>query len=121
MKKLFLFLSIASLSLNSCSKKDDPVTVTACFEDSFNGTYKGTDGGYPLEPEVIVKLTKTGCTTATLESSILGNRNVKDISASSAGAYVGKLDSGASISIGLSGSSLNVSSTGYASFSGTKQ
>jgi hypothetical protein len=120
MKKVFLFLSIATLSLNSCSKKDDDVTTTACFEDSFNGTYKGTDGNYPLEPEVIVKLTKTSCTTATLESAILGSKNVKELNASSAGAYVGKLDDGKQISIGLNGSQMNISSDGYATFSGTK-
>ena len=121
MKKLFLFLSIATLSLSSCSKDDaTPAPVTACFEDSYNGTYTGTDGTFPLEPSVVVKLTKTSCTTATIESAILGNRNVKEINASSAGAYVGKLDDGKTISIGLSGSNLNISCTGYANFSGSK-
>lgn len=117
--KILFVLTIASF-IASCSKDKDVVTpVTACFEDTFNGTYLGSDSNFV--DEVTVKLTKTSCTTATLESVSLGNRNVKEISASSPGAYVGKLDNGTAVSISLSGNNLSLSASGYANFSGVRQ
>ena len=104
----------------SCSKDDPaPVAVTACFEDSFNGVYNGVDGNVP--GDVIVKFTKTSCTSAKLESAALGNKNVKEITASgSGGGYTGKLDNGSAVSIALTNSNLSVTCEGY-NFTGSKQ
>ena len=103
----------------SCGKDDPaPVAVTVCFEDSFNGTYKGNDQS--SINEVTVKLTKTSCTTATLESAILGSKNIKELNASGPGGYAGKLDNGSPVAIALNNSNLSVSCEGY-NFSGAKQ
>ncbi len=122
MKKLFLFLSIATFALTSCSKKDnaDAVAATSCFLDTYNGTYVGSDGNQPQLSSVTVKLTKTGCDTCTLESTELGNKNVISLSASSGGGFAGKLSDGSAVSIALNGSQLSVTCTGYA-FGGSKQ
>ena len=122
MKNLFLFLSIVTLTISSCSKKDDAPAAAAvtCFSDTYNGIYVGSDGNQPQTPSVTVKLTKTGCDTCTLESSQLGNKNVVSLSASASGGYAGKLSDGTAVSIALNGSQLTVTCTGYA-FGGTKQ
>jgi hypothetical protein len=123
MKKLFLFLCVATLTISSCSKKEDAaaaVASTSCFSDSYNGTYVGSDGNQPQIPSVTVKLTKTGCDTCTLESAQLGNKNVVSLSASSGGGFAGKLSDGSAVSIALNGSQLSVTCTGYA-FGGSRQ
>jgi hypothetical protein len=123
MKKLFLFLSVVTLAISSCSKKDDPAAVatTSCFPDTLNGTYVGSDGNQPQTPSVTVKLTKTGCETCTLESTELGNKSVASLKASgSGGGFVGKLSDGSEVSIALNGSQLSVTCTGYA-FGGSRQ
>ena len=125
MKNLFLFLVLVSVTVSSCSKKDEPVVVpvnpanVSCFLDSYNGTYSGVDGNLPLEPTVVVKLTKTGCETCTLESAILGNLTVSSIAASSGGGFAGKLSDGSPVSLALEGTKLTVTCTGYA-FGGNK-
>ena len=116
--KCVLFFTFVFFQL-SCSKDDPaPVAVTACFEDAYNGTYKGNDQS--SIDEVTVKFTKTSCTTAKLESAILGNKNIKEINASGPGAFSGKLDNGTPVAIGLTGVTLAISCEGYG-FSGTKQ
>ena len=124
MKNLFLLLVVSVLTISSCSKKDDPIVVAnpatqTCFLESYNGTYTGTDGNIPLEPTVIVKLTKTGCETCTLESSLLGNKSVASLLASSSGAYVGKLADGSAVQIALTGTQISIQCTGY-TFNGSK-
>jgi hypothetical protein len=121
MKKLFLFLSVISLALGSCSKSDDSkTTTTSCFSDTYNGTYVGTDGNFPQEPNVTVKLTKTGCETCTLESTLLGNKSVGSLSASAGGGFAGKLSDGSAVSISLSGNQIAITCSDYA-YGGTKQ
>ena len=114
-----IFFTFVSFQF-SCSKDDPaPVAVTACFEDSFNGVYNGIDANVP--GDITVKFTKTSCTSATLESAALGNKNVKQITASGAGGgYSGKLDNGSAVSLALSNTSLTVTCEGY-NFTGTKQ
>ena len=126
MKKLFLLLSIITLAISSCSKNEEAVVVVAnpelqnCILDSFNGVYKGPDGNKPLEGDIIVKLTKTGCVTCTLESSILGNRNIVSLTASYSNGYKGKLGDGSSVQIAFNQSQVSIQCDGYA-FLGTKQ
>ncbi len=125
MKNLFLLLVITILTVTSCSKNEDPVVVAnpavqACLLDSFNGTYIGPDGTKPLEGDVTVKLTKTSCGTCTLESAILGNKNIVSLVASSNTAYVGKLADGSSVQMALNGNQISIQCDGYA-FLGTKQ
>lgn len=124
MKNLFLILAITVFTIGSCSKNEEPIVVAnpatqTCFLDSYNGTYTGVDGNIPLEPNVVVKLTKTGCETCTLESSLLGNKSVASLLASSNGAYVGKLADGSAVQIALTGTQISIQCTGY-TFNGSK-
>ena len=123
MKNLFLLFVLVTLALSSCSKSDSPAAPaaaqTSCFLDSYNGTYTGTDGNFPLQSDIIVKLTKTGCGTCTLESAVLGNKSIVGLTASSGGGFEGKLSDGSNVSILLSGNQLGIACPGYA-FSGAK-
>ena len=125
MKNLILILSITFLSLTSCTKDDAPVPVVvpavqSCFPDTLNGNYLGQDGTQPLAGNITVKLTKTGCDTCKLESTVLGNKNVVSLAASAPTAYVGKLSDGSAVQIVLTGSDISIQCTGYA-FEGTRQ
>ena len=115
--KSVLFFTFVFFQL-SCGKDDPaPVTVTACFEDAFNGTYNGIDSNVP--GDVTVKFTKISCTSGKLESVLLGNKNIKDINASGPGSFSGKLNNNTPVAIVLSGVSLTVTCEGYA-FTGSK-
>jgi hypothetical protein len=117
MKKLFLFLSIASLSLLSCSKKDvEQVPVAYCVSDSFNGTFAGiADPISGLANEV--KITKTSCTTMTLATPE-GEKKVTELAASSGNGVSGKVD-GAAISLAIDGNTISIG--GAYNFSGTRK
>ncbi len=115
MKKLFFFLSIAALSLVSCSKKDaDPVAF--CVSDSFNGTY--ADSGDPISGvSNEVKVVKTSCTTLTLTTPD-GEKKVSDLSASSGNGLVGKVGA-EGINLSLEGNTISIG--GAYNFSGTRK
>ncbi len=123
MKNLFLLLVITILTISSCSKDDAPAVnpaTQACFSEAYNGTYIGQSGSFPLDGDITVKLTKTGCETCTFESSVMGNITVTTLLASSGGGYAGKLADGTGIAIALNGTQLSVQSASYV-FGGTKQ
>ncbi len=123
MKKLFLLLTLATLSISSCSKDDAPVVNPAtqeCFSEVYNGTYVGQSGSFPLDGDITVKLTKTGCETCKFESTVMGNITVTTLLASSGGGYAGKLANGTGIAIALNGTQLSVQSESYV-FGGIKQ
>jgi hypothetical protein len=121
MKKFLNVVLVAltmSIALVAC-KKDDPVTVTACFADNYNGTYVGDliSGGVP-SLGVSVKLTKTGCTTATIESSAFSTITINSLQASAQGGYSGTTSNNQSIAIALDRSTLSIS--GPIEFTGEK-
>lgn len=123
MKNLLLVLVLVALSISSCSKDDAAATnpaVQTCLLDSFNGTYVGQSGSTTTGENVTVKLTKTGCTTCSLESVGMGNKTVTGLTASAAGGYTGKLNDGKDVAIALSGNELSIAAETY-SFAGTKQ
>jgi hypothetical protein len=117
MKRLFLFLSIATLSLLSCSKKDvEQVPVAYCVSDSFNGTFAGTpDPISGLADEV--KVTKTSCTTLTLATPD-GEKKVTDLSASSGNGVTGKVGA-EGINLAIDGNTISIG--GAYNFTGTKK
>ncbi len=120
MKKVLNIAMIAltvSITLLAC-KKDKSTTVTSCFSDSYNGTYSGSlvSGGVPSQ--TTVKITKTSCTTATLESPGITTINIKSLNASSGGGYNGTTESNESISLSLDNNAIQVA--GAIAFNGSK-
>lgn len=124
MKNLFLFLSIVTLAISSCSKKDEPIVVAnpatqTCFLDSYNGTYVGQNASTFIG-DATVKFTKTGCETCTFVSAEIGNLTVVGLGASSNGGYAGKLANGSGVAIAFNGTQISIQGENY-SFGGTKQ
>jgi hypothetical protein len=115
--KLLVIALMMSFSFIACKKKTDP-QVQSCFEDSYNGTYKGngTIGGTPSS-DVTITLKKNSCTAASVSGDI--SKEITGLTASSGGGYAGKLSDGSEVSISLSGSSLSLSGKDF-SFSGSK-
>jgi hypothetical protein len=129
MKKLFLFLSIATLALGSCSKKEDevPVPVTVCFDAAYDGTYNGKNSSTTGLINVVLK--KIDCSILTISSDKLAGgaeKKVIEIKESAPGSYVGKLEGGGDVTIGFGKNDAGVATvsivaTGYCNFTGTKQ
>lgn len=125
MKKLFLLLTLATLSISSCSKDDAPAAnlATACFEDAFNGTYSGNFVAGSENGTATIKFTKTSCTSATLECAdapSIGNRTISEIVASATGGYVGKISGGTTVSISASGNGISIVADGVFQYTGNK-
>lgn len=117
MKKLFLFLSVATLSLGSCTKKDEtPAVIAYCVSDSFNGTFAATPDPITQVADE-VKVTKTSCTTLTLNTPD-GEKKVSEVNASSGNGVTGKIGS-EPVALSLDGNTIGIS--GAFVFSGTRK
>jgi len=123
LKALSAILFIATIVIASSCKKDEeettPVTVTQCFNDSYDGTYNGsgTINGTP-QLSATVTLTKLSCTSCKIDAGSVVD-TIVSLEESSSGGYNGKDTEGEGASVKLDGSSLQVN-TSKITFNGSK-
>jgi hypothetical protein len=120
MKKVLnvvLVVLTVSMVFMAC-KKDEPVTVTSCFADNYNGSYTGSLVDNNVPSNATITLTKTGCSTATLQSSSFATITISSLNASAGGGYNGTTQNNQSISISVSNNSISIG--GAIQFSGTR-
>ena len=121
MKKVLTFtavLVVAAIAFSSCKKDTPPITVTSCFEDTYNGTYTGDLVVGVSNSTSSIKITKISCTSAKLESSAFTTITVNSLNASAAGSFSGTTDANQSIALVLSSNSAQIS--GPIAFNGTR-
>lgn len=115
-----VLLAVIIIGINSCKKKETtPTVVTACFEETYNGTYNGTGSVNGLPYMGDLTITKTGCETAHV---VTGNStdDLSSLTVSAAGGYTGKTSTGADATLALNGNSISVTIGTTISFNGTK-
>lgn len=113
MKKLALLIISGSLMLMSCNKD--------CFEDEYNGTYKGD---YTLNENAgndgLLTFTKQKCTKAKVV--ILNAEYIIDtVEEGAEGAYTGKTTNDEPVAINFTDNSIQVTIGNSLAFSGLKQ
>ena len=127
MKTIKTFLAIIFIATiviaSSCKKEDEtqsePVAVTTCFSDSYNGTYNGngTINGTPTL-SATVTLTKLSCTSCKIDAGTVVE-TIVSLQESADGGYKGKDEDGEEASVQLDGTTLQVN-TDKISFTGDK-
>ena len=124
-KTFTAIIFIATVVLASSCKKDEeetqsePVAVTTCFSESYNGTYNGngTINGTPTL-SATVTLTKLSCTSCKLDAGTVVE-TIVSLQESADGGYKGKDEDGKEASVQLDGTTIQVN-TDEISFTGDK-